>query len=112
MINPKISLVWTNFGSRLAVGVRNSSPISGRESVQKNQSEMERIYNFFYNFNLTGGEFYKMSDGQFGYFLMFPQDLKKILGTGSVLAPTILKLVKNSIEENFLIEHNKIGAVI
>ena len=110
MISKTISLVSTEFGNLRAIGIKNSSQEKG--SVEKSQLEIEQIYNFFYNFGLTNGSFYNVGDGRFGYFLIRPEQLKRITQTKNILATQINNLVKNAPDERFLIEHNKPGEII
>lgn len=95
-MNMDFQLVWTRYGDGLAVGIRNLS---------ESKFLIKQIYNLFYNYGVTNGDFHEMNDGKFGYFLSKPANLLKTKKINTELGKKINTFIKSDfVEERFLIE--------
>ncbi len=100
----KVKLVWSHYGNEIALG------ISG-----KLKRDIEQIYNLAYNYEITDGNLYYLSDNQeFGMFAYFLTSWKKLIEKGTKV--DILKdyLPRNQkeiyeMQENFLLSRRAVS---
>lgn len=95
-----IQLVWTKYGTNLAIGVRYKG---------KDKNLIEQVYNLFYNYGVTGGSYYPMKDGNFGYFLVRPERLNKIKRVQTELGKHINNLLKTDFTREDFLQHYILG---
>ncbi len=90
-------LVWTQYGGEIAIGIRN---------LTWNKNVVERVFNTFYNYGITGGSLHEMNEGKFGYFLTKIDKLKKIKAIKTELGKEIKTILKKDfVREDFLREY-------
>jgi len=90
-------LVWTIYGGEIAIGIRN---------LTWHKDIIERVFNTFYNYGITGGSLHEMNEGKFGYFLTKVDKLKKVNNIKTEVGKEIKILLKtNFVREDFLKEY-------
>lgn len=94
----KIQFVWTRYGDSIAIGIRNKGESAG---------VLEKIYNVFFNYELTNGKLFVMNEEKFAYFLIKEESqLKKIAKIKSILAGKVTSCLRSSFDrEEFLREY-------